>query len=105
MRFCGLALIGAVAGWAMECRAADFASHAAAANPLPQIDRAPPPLVAVVPQPTPNSIFVFAGRMSTTDNWSTMIFNLNGPNRAVYWDNWIAFARNSAGKPAEFFIL
>jgi hypothetical protein len=85
MQFRGLALIAVMVGWAVDCRAADIP---------PNTDRAPPPVVASVPPP--NSIFVFAGRMSTTDNWSTMIFNLNEPNRTVYWDNWIvggAYAR------------
>ena len=38
-----------------------------------------------------NSILVFAGRMSTTDDWSTMILNLNYHSGGL-WDNYIVGA-------------
>src|SRR5271169_3575459 len=44
------------------------------------------------PNSRPNSILVFAGRMSTTDIWSTMAFNLNKTNSGTYYDNYIAGA-------------
>ena len=40
----------------------------------------------------PNSILVFAGRMSTTDIWSTMAFNLNKTGTGPYYDNYIVGA-------------
>jgi hypothetical protein len=44
------------------------------------------------PNSRPNSILVFAGRMSTTDIWSTMAFNLNKTGTGPYYDNYIAGA-------------
>ena len=44
------------------------------------------------PNSRPNSILVFAGRMSTTDIWSTMAFNLNKTNSGTYYDNYIVGA-------------
>ena len=40
----------------------------------------------------PNSILVFAGRMSTTDIWSTMAYNLNKSGAGPYYDNYIVGA-------------
>jgi hypothetical protein len=40
----------------------------------------------------PNSILVFAGRMSTTDIWSTMAYNLNKTGAGPYYDNYIVGA-------------
>ena len=40
----------------------------------------------------PNSILVFAGRMSTTDIWSTMAYNSNKSGAGPYYDNYIVGA-------------
>ena len=44
----------------------------------------------------PNSILVFAGRMSTTDIWSTMAYNLNKSGAGPYYDNFIVGAATTA---------
>jgi len=44
------------------------------------------------PDSRPNSILVFAGRMSTTDIWSTMLFNLNKEGGGQNYDNYIVGA-------------
>ena len=44
------------------------------------------------PNSRPSSILVFAGRMSTTDIWSTMAFNLNKTGTGLYYDNYIVGA-------------
>jgi hypothetical protein len=61
-------------------------SHAADVfSPVPLADRSEP-------NAHPNSILVFAGRMSTTDIYSTMLFNLNKSDPGLVYDNYIVGA-------------
>ncbi len=57
-------------------------------------------VAAVAPTPAPadedwttadrrNSIFVFGGPLSTTDIWSSMIFNVHKPSGRVLYDNFV----------------
>ena len=73
-----LVLAGSLA-YGAECSAADLLS------PISFAEQSEP-------NSRPNSILVFAGRMSTTDIWSTMVFNLNKTGSGPYYDNYVAGA-------------
>jgi hypothetical protein len=86
-RFLALIVLADAFAFRAEARAADLPSTRTE-------DRAPHSLVAPsAPPPAMNSIFVFAGKMSTSDNWSTMVFNLNNDSSDGHsYDNYIVGA-------------
>jgi len=74
-----------VASAVQSSRAADFPPAAATASN-------PPTFVAAL-EPLAHSVFLFAGRLSTSDIWSTLIFNLNDRGgSAPNYDNYIVGA-------------
>jgi hypothetical protein len=77
-------LIAGVAAFACESCAADDPPAPEAGRPLPIFVAGPPP-----PR---HSIMVLAGRLATTDIWSTAIFNLNNPNPHPHYDNYFVGA-------------
>src|SRR5262245_8867176 len=85
---------------ALACALAAIPGHAADLPGRVALD--PPPTVAVprvvaAPAPPQYSVLVFGGRMSTTDIYSTALWNLTRSDINQAYDNWIvgvAFQRD-----------
>ncbi len=68
---------------------APYGAHCQAADLSPPISA---PAEQNEPSSSPNSILVFAGRLSTTDIYTTTLFNLNAQGAGPNYDNYIVGA-------------
>jgi hypothetical protein len=79
--------------WVSEpCPASDLLPSLPSATPPSSAILSPVPIAEQRIESRPNSIFVFGGRLSTTDIYSTLLVNTNPSDKPIRYDNSIVGA-------------